>query len=296
LTRERLELPDGDFLDLEWTQRTSGSVVMILHGLEGSLESHYTGGMLGALARQGYNACLMYLRGCSGEPNRQPYSYHSGKTEDLDFVVRAIRQRLPGRPLAIVGFSLGGNILLKWLGEQGESAGISTAVAISVPFDLEQAALRLEHGLSRIYQHYLVKKLHGSARRKSRTHQLPWPAERIHELRTFRRFDNEITAPLNGFRDVDDYYSRASSKQFLKSIQVPTLLIQASDDPFLPATALPQDDDLSPTVTLDLSRRGGHVGFVTGCNPLRPVYWLEQRVIQHLRLQLEPPAQRDITD
>ena len=283
LTRERLELPDGDFLDLEWTGKTAGSVVLILHGLEGSLESHYTGGMLGALYRQGYNACLMYLRGCSGEPNRQPYSYHSGKTDDLDFVVRAIKQRLPGQPLAIVGFSLGGNILLKWLGEQGASASITTAVAISVPFDLKQAALRLEHGISRIYQHYLVKKLHSSARRKACLHQLPWPPERIHELRTFHRFDNEITAPLNGFRDVDDYYARASSKQFLKSIQVPTLLIQARDDPFLPASALPQNDDLSPVVTLELSRRGGHVGFVSGGNPMRPQYWLEQRVVQHLR-------------
>lgn len=289
LTRERLELPDGDFLDLEWTDRTTGSVVLILHGLEGSLESHYTGGMLGALSSEGYNACLMYLRGCSGEPNRQPHSYHSGKTEDLEFVVRTIQESLPGRPLAVVGFSLGGNILLKWLGEQGASAGITTAVAISVPFDLKQAALRLEHGISRIYQRHLVKKLHSSARRKARLHKLPWPPERLHELRTFHSFDNEITAPLNGFRDVDDYYARASSKQFLRSIQVPTLLIQARDDPFLPATALPQNDDLSPAVTLELSRRGGHVGFVSGSNPMRPQYWLEQRVIQHLRLLLESP-------
>ncbi len=290
LTRERLELPDGDFLDLEWTGKTAGSVVLMLHGLEGSLESHYTGGMLGALAQQGYNACMMYLRGCSGEPNRLPYSYHSGKTDDLDFVVRTIQDRLPGKALAIIGFSLGGNILLKWLGEQGQSARIDTAVAISVPFDLNRTALRLEHGWSRIYQRHLVKKLQSSARRKARIHQLPWPAERIGELNTFRRFDNEITAPLNGFRDVDDYYSSASSKQYLKSIQVPTLLIQARDDPFLPAPALPQDDDLSPAVTLELSNRGGHVGFVSGCNPVRPQYWLEQRVIRHLRPRLQPPG------
>jgi predicted alpha/beta-fold hydrolase len=283
LTRERLELPDGDFLDLAWTERTAGSIVLVLHGLEGSLESHYTGGMLGVLAREGYNACLMYLRGCSGEPNRLPYSYHSGKTDDLDFVVRTIQKHLPGRPLDIIGFSLGGNILLKWLGEQGQAASARTAVAISVPFDLNQAALQLEHGLSRIYQYHLVKKLHGTARRKARRHPLPWPVERISELGTFRRFDNEITAPLNGFRDVDDYYSRSSSKPYLKSIQIPTLLIQACDDPFLPARALPQNDDLGSSVTLELSARGGHVGFVTGNNPLHPQYWLEQRVIRHLR-------------
>lgn len=283
LMRERLELPDGDFLDLEWTERTRGCVVLVLHGLEGSLESHYTGGMLGALAHAGYNACLMYLRGCSGEPNRLPYSYHSGKTDDLEFVVRAIQDRLPEKSLAIIGYSLGGNILLKWLGEQGAAARIMTAVAISVPFDLNQAALRLEHGLSRIYQHHLVRKLRSSAGRKARFHALPWPVERLGELQTFRRFDNEITAPLNGFRDVDDYYARASSKQYLKSIQVPTLLLQARDDPFLPASALPCDEDLSPAVNLELSRRGGHVGFVSGCNPLRPQYWLERRILRHLR-------------
>ena len=289
LTRERLELPDGDFLDLEWTGSGPGDTVLVLHGLEGSLESHYTGGMLAVLAQQGYTACLMYLRGCSGEPNRLPYSYHSGKTEDLDYVVQTIQQRLPQQPLSIVGFSLGGNILLKWLGEKGEAARIHTGVAISVPFDLNQAALQLERGLSRIYQHHLVNKLHAAAQRKAATHPLPWSAERIHELRTFRRFDNEITAPLNGFRDVDDYYARASSKQYLKSIRVPTLLIQAMDDPFLPASALPTNDDLSPAVTLELSRHGGHVGFVSGNNPLHPRYWLEQRVIRHLAVQ---PDQR----
>ena len=290
LTRERLELPDGDFIDLEWTVSTPGSTVLVLHGLEGSLESHYTGGLLAALSQQGYNACLMYLRGCSGEPNRLPHSYHSGKTGDLEFVVRTIQQRQPHTPLSIVGFSLGGNILLKWLGEQGEAACVHTAVSISVPFDLNQAALRLERGLSRIYQHYLVKKLHAAVRRKAPFHAMPWPAERIHELRTFRSFDNEITAPLNGFHDVDDYYSRASSKQYLKSIRVPTLLIQARDDPFLPAAALPRDDDLSAAVTLELSRRGGHVGFVSGNNPLHPQYWLEERIIRHL-LQNDSPLE-----
>jgi len=288
LRRERLELPDGDFLDLVWTGPTEGSIVLVLHGLEGSLESHYTGGMLYALAQHGYNAGMMYLRGCSGEPNRKPYRYHSGKTEDLDFVVRVIRERLPDRKLAVIGYSLGGNILLKWLGEQGKSAPLSTAVAISVPFDLNQAALNLEHGMSRIYQHHLITKLQDAARIQSHNHDLPWPPERINELTTFRRFDNEITAPLNGFRDVDDYYTRASSKQYLRAIQVRTLLIQARDDPFLPESALPREDDLSPAVTLELSPRGGHVGFISGNNPLRPQYWQEKRVLQHLNTLQQP--------
>lgn len=290
LSRERLELPDGDFLDLEWTAGSTGGVVLLLHGLEGSLESHYTGGMLAALARHGYNACMMYLRGCSGEPNRKPYSYHSGKSDDLDFVVHTVRERLPGRPLAVVGISLGGNILLKWLGEQGESAPVDTAIAISVPFDLNAAALHLEHGISRIYQHHLVKKLRCTARRKSSLHRLPCPPEDLDELTTFRRFDDAITAPLNGFRDVDDYYARCSSRQFLAAIRIPTLVIQAVDDPFLPATALPREDELGPAVTLELARGGGHVGFVAGNNPLHPQYWLEQRVIRQLAALPRHPA------
>ena len=282
LTRERIELPDGDFVDLDWTAQTNGLIVLILHGLEGSIASHYTGGMLTALARDGYTAALMYFRGRSGEPNRLPRSYHSGETGDLDFVMRHICRQYPGRKVAVIGYSLGGNALLKWLGEQGDAAPATTAVAISVPFDLNSAAKSLEQGISKIYQNHLLHSLRESVTTKSKQHTLPFPIDRLAELRTFRQFDNAITAPLHGFNDVDDYYEQSSSKQFLRHITIPTLLLQAQDDPFLPEAALPLPTELGHPVTLEISRSGGHVGFISGRSPFRPVYWLEQRITQHL--------------
>ncbi|MCG6899405.1 MAG: hydrolase [Gammaproteobacteria bacterium] len=282
LTRERFELVDGDFLDIDWTRHTGGMRVLILHGLEGSLDSHYTGGLLHALQQSGYTAGLMYFRGRSGEPNRLSRSYHSGDTADLEEIMQRISQQQTGTGIAVVGFSLGGNVLLKWLGEKGQSAGIVTAIAISVPLNLHHAALKLDRGLSRIYQRHLLQKLRESVTAKAVLHSPPFPLDRLRELSTFRKFDNEITAPLHGFRDVDDYYARSSSKQFLKNIQIPTLLLQAIDDPFLPASALPTNDELSAFVTMELSKRGGHVGFVSGSNPLQPHYWLEERILQHL--------------
>jgi predicted alpha/beta-fold hydrolase len=282
LTRERLELADGDFVDIDWTASDGDMTVLILHGLEGSLESHYTGGLLCALEHSGYKAGLMYFRGCSGEPNRLPRSYHSGDTGDLDTVIRHIRKLRPGKPLAAIGVSLGGNVLLKWLGEQGGNADITTAIAISVPLDLHEAAVKLGNGASRIYQQHLLKRLRDSVTIKATRHEPAFPLDRLDELDSFHKFDNEITAPLHGFRDVDDYYARSSSKQFLKRIEIPTLLLQAVDDPFLPPEALPKYDELGPAVTLELARHGGHVGFVTGGNPFKPRYWLEERALHHL--------------
>jgi len=282
LTRERFELADGDFIDIDWTRPADRMRVLILHGLEGSLESHYTGGLLYALQQNGYTAGLMYFRGRSGEPNRLRRSYHSGDTGDLETIMQHISRQYPNMKIAVIGFSLGGNVLLKWLGEKGRSAGITTAVAISVPLDLHHAALKLDSGLSRIYQRHLLNKLRLSVTAKALQHKPPFPVDRLRELNTFRKFDNEITAPLHGFRDVDDYYARSSSKQFLEHIEVPTLLLQAVDDPFLPASALPVNDELSASITMELSERGGHVGFIAGANPLRPRYWLEERIVQHL--------------
>jgi len=282
LTRERFEFADRDFIDIDWTRQTAGMRVLILHGLEGSLESHYTGGLLCALEQGGYSAGLMYFRGRSGEPNRLPRSYHSGDTGDLEDIVQRIRQRHPDTKIAVVGYSLGGNVLLKWLGEKGDSAGITTAIAISVPLDLHQAALKLGSGLSRIYQRHLLNKLRVSVTAKAALHRPPFPLDRLQELNTFHKFDNEITAPLHGFRGVDEYYAKSSSKQFLGSIEIPTLLLQAIDDPFLPASTLPDKDELSHSITMELSQHGGHVGFVTGSNPLQPRYWLEERILQHL--------------
>ena len=286
LLRERVELADGDFIDLDWTQPAPGPIVLVLHGLEGSLESHYTGGILSALAAQGYRAVMMYFRGCSGEPNRLPRSYHSGETGDLHTVIEHIRLRHPATPVAVIGYSLGGNVLLKWLGEQGEKAAVKTAVAVSVPFELNRAARQLERGLSQIYQKYLLNKLRKSVTAKAATHPPPVPLTQLAELKTFRQFDNAITAPLHGFRNVDDYYTRSSSRQYLHRIRIPTLIIHALDDPFLPADAIPSDKDLAPSVTLELSPHGGHVGFVAGSHPGKAQYWLESRICERLRKHL----------
>jgi len=282
LSRERIELPDGDFVDLDWTRQTDGMVVLILHGLEGSLDSHYNAGLLSALAQDGHTAALMYFRGRSGEPNRLPRGYHSGDTGDLDFVMQRVRQHHPNRNIAVIGYSLGGNVLLKWLGEQGRAAAPVTAVTVSVPFDLNSAARQLERGMSQIYQNHLLDKLRISVKAKAKLHPMPFPTERLAELQTFRQFDHAITAPLHGFDGVDDYYEQSSCKQFLKHIAIPTLMLQARDDPFLPESALPDAADLGNQVTLELSRRGGHVGYVSGWNPLQPGYWSEHRILQHL--------------
>lgn len=283
LVREQIELPDGDFVDIDWTKDTGNALVLVLHGLEGSLESHYTGNIIFALAKQSYTAGLMYFRGCSGTPNRLARRYHSGDTADLDHVVRLLGIRHGTRPIAVLGYSLGGNVLLKWLGEQGAKAPVTTAIAISVPFDLNSAALQLESGIARIYQRHLLKKLRHSISAKALRHPPPYPLERLHELRTFRQFDDAITAPLHGFRDVDDYYTQSSCKQYLGGISVQTLILHARDDPFLPSRAIPAQQELSPAITLELARHGGHVGFVAGSNPLRPQYWLETRIIEQLR-------------
>ena len=282
--RERLTLPDGDFLDLDWAlaapQRSP--LVLVLHGLEGSLRSHYAGGLLQSLNRAGLRGVLMHFRGCSGEPNRLPRSYHSGETGDLDWIVRELRRREPDTHLAVIGFSLGGNVLLKWLGECAEHAPVQAAVAVSVPFSLAIAAERLERGFSRLYQAYLLRKLRRSLREKRKRIALPMELPDLDSLRSFRRFDDAVTAPLHGFADVDDYYARASSLPFLKCIACPTLILHATDDPFMSPAVVPAAGELSEAVCLELSPQGGHVGFVGG-GIGRPEYWLEERIPAFLK-------------
>ncbi|MGD2083573.1 MAG: hydrolase [Chromatiales bacterium] len=282
--RQRLDTPDGDFLDLSWAAGADGPTVLILHGLEGSLRSHYAAGLMGGLARAGFRPVFLHFRNCGDEPNRLPRSYHSGETGDLDFVVRSLSAA--GRPVvAVVGFSLGGNVLLKWLGERGEHAQVRTAVAVSVPFVLADAAERLDRGLSRLYQRHLLGRLRASYRRKFA--RMPSPLDvNVDRLRTFREYDDAVTAPLHGFAGVDDYYARSSSRGFLPRIRVPTLILHARDDPFMFPETCPDAAELSPTVTLELSRGGGHVGFVTGPSPGRAGYWLDSRILDHLRGQV----------
>lgn len=278
---ERLDTPDGDFVDLAWFGGPDGPVVLLLHGLEGGLRSHYVRRTVHALTHAGYRACLFQFRGCSGEPNRLARSYHSGDTADLAFVLAHLHTS--GRTAdAAIGYSLGGNVLLKWLGENGSDAPLRCAMAVSVPFDLGHAADRMATGLSRIYQRYLIDSLVAKCRVKFGRHGSP-TAQPLTQLKTFRLFDDQVTAPLHGFEGVDDYYNRSSSKAFLHAIGVPTLLLHAADDPFMYPHTAPTPDDLSGQVRLEQVARGGHVGFVTGRWPWRAECWFAPRLIAWLR-------------
>jgi predicted alpha/beta-fold hydrolase len=288
--RERLELPDGDFIDLDWI--TPGDddapLVLMLHGLGGSSQSSYASGVAQALKDKNLACVIIHFRGCSGEPNRLDRSYHSGDTADISHVASLLTQRYPGRVMGAVGFSLGGNVLLKWLGECGAEAPVQAAVAVSVPYELNQAANALNRGFSRVYQWHLIRTLVLGIRRKFALRQPPTTINPDQgSLASFWAFDNEVTAPLHGFDDVHHYYADSSCGQFLDNITVPTLLIHAADDPFLPESAVPCAQSLPSCVSLELSRTGGHVGFVAGGKwPGNATYWLEDRIPGYLTLEL----------
>lgn len=282
LTHERLELADGDFLDLCSTPDNGGPWVLVLHGLEGSHRSPYARAMLAALHGAGYRGVLMHFRGCSGEPNRLPRSYHSGDTGDAAAVVAHLTARHACPPFAAIGYSLGGNVLLKWLGEAGAACPFTTAVAVSVPFSLAACADRLAQGASRVYQWHLVRSMQARFTAKFGRGDNPLGIAEVRALDSFWRFDDAVTAPLHGFRDVHDYYARASCGQYLSRIAIPTLILHAEDDPFVPAHAIPRATELAASVNLELAAHGGHVGFITGALPGRARAWLEPRIIAHL--------------
>jgi predicted alpha/beta-fold hydrolase len=285
MREERIELPDGDFLDITWLGHNTGPTVLLLHGLEGSIQSHYAATLMSALNTREFNLVFMHFRGCSGEPNRLPRGYHFGETCDLGFMVDLIGERLK-RPLdAVVGFSLGGNVLLKWLGVQAGDCPLKTAIAVSVPFLLSDSATRMNQGLSKYYQAHLMKSMKRSYREKFSHIPSPLSVD-VGQLQSFWAFDEQITAPLHGFAGAEEYYAKSSSRQYLGRIAVPTLILHARDDPFMWPDTVPADTELSNTVTLELSDHGGHVGFVSGALPWRPHYWLEQRIIEHLESML----------
>lgn len=287
LRRERLELPDGDFVDLAHGGPQAGPLLLMFHGLEGSLNSHYARPWMQTFHQAGWRTLFMHFRNCSGEPNRLPRSYHSGDTGDIAFLIDTIRAREPATPLAALGVSLGGNALLKYLGERGPETPLGMAIAVSAPFRLDLAAERMEHGLSRLYQWHLLRHLRRHAREKFALMPAPIDLSALDAMTSFRLFDDQVTAPLHGFAGVDDYYARSSSRQYLKHIRVPTLILHAEDDPFMTPEAIPTEPELSDAVTLELSPHGGHVGFVAG--PTQ--YWADQRIAEFLGSALPPVAQ-----
>ncbi|MBR9727709.1 hydrolase [Shewanella intestini] len=286
--RRRQELEDGDFIDLDWLgEPINGQPILVLvHGLEGSVASHYARRMLTHAQQLGLTAVVHHHRSCSGEPNRLLRSYHSGDTEDIAFTLKQLAQAYPQSPLYAVGYSLGGNVLAKYQGTYQQDSLLAAAVVISAPLALGACAKRLEGGFSTIYQHYLIKQLQQKMRTKLNTpelaSQMPITHQQLNSLSTFYLFDDQITAPLHGFADVQDYYQRASGLQYLQQISVPTLIIHAQDDPFMTDEVIPQPHQLSSAVEYELHQRGGHVGFICGGSPWRPKFYIEQRALSFL--------------
>lgn len=287
LVRERLLLPDGDFLDLDWTTSNAGApIVLILHGLEGSIESSYAKGMLNALKNSGLRGVFMHFRGCSGEHNRSIQSYHAGETKDVGYVLQTFSQREPFTQIAVIGFSLGGNVLLKYLGETQMDNPICCATVISVPFLLNRFADKIQRRGSFIYQKYLLSRLRNKILDKARSIALPIDLENLDRLKNFWDFDNEVTAKIHGFKDAKDYYEKSSSFHYLSKIKRKTLLIHAFNDPFLPLDAIPDQNQLPMNVQLELLKSGGHMGFMSGALPWHPKYWLEERVPSYIQENL----------
>ena len=289
--RERWDTPDGDFIDLDWIERRSDAPLIVLfHGLEGNSRSHYAVALMRSLAAHRWNGVVSHFRGCSGEPNRRPRAYHSGDYEEIDWVLRQLRSVHAG-PLCAVGVSLGGSALLNWIGRQGDHADdvVNAAAAVCAPLDLTAAGLALERGFNRVYTRYFLRSLKPSATVKLEHFPELYDGAAMRAARTLRDFDDVVTAPLHGFRDAADYWSRASSRPWLAHICIPTLVINSRNDPFLPARELPSSDQVSPLVTLEYPEGGGHVGFVSGPFPGH-LRWLPRRLIRFFTDHVQGPS------
>jgi predicted alpha/beta-fold hydrolase len=287
MVQEVIQLPDGDHLELHTLACAADAPrLLLLHGLEGGIKSHYVHGIVSAAAAAGWGATLMVFRGCGSTPNTARRFYHSGETTDVAHVYALLRARAPNVPWFTIGVSLGGNVMLKWLGELGGSATIAGAVAISVPFDLEAGSRKISRGSARIYDQHFLKQLRGKALRKLESHPGLFDKEALLRATSVYGFDDVVTAPVHGFADAHDYYSQSSSLAYLSRIRVPTLLISSRDDPFLPAAVLDRMREIAtgnPALHAEIHEHGGHVGFVGGAWPWSARYYVEHRALGFLR-------------
>jgi predicted alpha/beta-fold hydrolase len=286
--REQWDTPDGDFIDVDHVAPATASAaspatLVVFHGLEGSTKSRYVRGLMAAASARGWHGIAPHFRGCGETLNRNPRFYHSGDSAEVDWILRRVAAAVDGAmPVVAVGISLGGNMLLKWLGERGDEAHaiVRSAAAVSSPMDLVASGTELGRGFNRFYTWMFLRTLKAKSRAKLDQHTGLFDRARMEAARNLHAFDDVVTAPLHGFRDADDYWLRASSKPLLKDIVVPTLILNARNDPFLPASALPSDDDVSSAVTLELPADGGHVGFVDAGPD--GGQWMPRRVLRHL--------------
>ncbi|GLX82800.1 hydrolase [Thalassotalea eurytherma] len=283
LITEKFSTCDGDFVELAWTEKPNEHdikpIVVLLHGLEGSKDSHYAKGMLQAIKAQGWCGVLMHFRGCGELQNRFGASYHSGDTQDIHHFSQWLAKQYPNHPKALVGFSLGGNVTIKYLGEV-EQSPFKVASVICAPLDLASCSLRISQGFSKVYENYLLNMLKNSTIEKINAKKLPQLCEKkITTLSSIWQFDDYVTGPINGFEDAQDYYQQSSGKQFLSHVNQPCLIIHAQDDPFLShQDIIDLPANLPAHIKFEVSPKGGHVGFIAGNNPFRPIFWLEQRI------------------
>jgi len=282
--RERVESPDGDFWDFDWVDAPVDSrapLVALFHGLEGSSDSHYARALMALVGERGLRGVVAHYRGCSGEPNRLPRAYHSGDHEELEAMLGAIRERIPApTPIYAVGVSVGGSVLINWLGRRKGAAArtVAAAAAVSTPLDLEAAGIAIAKGLNRIYTRNFLSTLKPKSLAMARRFPGLLDDARIRRARTLRAFDDAVTSLLHGFVDATDYWRRASSKPWLATVAVPTLVLNAKNDPFVPRETLPRSEEVSRDVLLVQPEHGGHAGFLTGSFPGR-LDWLPRRLL-----------------
>ena len=291
-SRRRWETPDGDFIDVD---RVSGPadapLVVLFHGLEGNSGSHYVRTLAADVAQAGWRLAVPHFRGCSGEPNRLARVYHSGDSAEIAWMLGQFAAEAQSAALVAIGVSLGGNALLKYLGEAGQDARavLRCAVAVSAPVDLAAAGNALASGFNRLYARVFLATLKRKGAGKAARFPGLIDAAKVRAASTLREFDDAVTAPLHGFRDTDDYWRRASSKPWLAYVRVPTLLLNARNDPFLPQQALPGADEVARCVELEFSDQGGHVGFTSGFFP-GSFDWFGERIMSFIRKHLAQGA------
>ena len=296
-TRQELILEDGDFVDLDWTaipgRDNTRPIIILFHGLGGDSHSHYCKSLMRAIHAAGWYGVVMNFRSCSGRLNRQPRLYHSGETGDGGYFIKFLSQQFPLAALFATGFSLGGNMLLKMAGEQGARLDLKGLVSISAPIKLAESTRYMMSGLPRLYQAYLLRALKRKFLDKYAFHDyqslIDVSRADVHNCKTIREFDHIITARLHGFDSAEDYYQKSSAFSYIALIAKPCLIIHAKDDPIAPSSMLSDVNISHQAVVLEMTERGGHVGYMAG-SVFKPRYWLADRVISYFKQLLETSA------
>ncbi len=293
--REILQLPDGDETAVDWLVQHEppprhAPLLLILHGLEGSARSSYARMLMTQAEVLGWHCCVMHFRDCGDYSNRLPRRYHAGETNDVRFLLSRLESSEDYGPIAAVGYSLGGNVLLKYLGEAADTTPLRAACAVCVPLNLHLCAEALNKDFSKVYQTYLLKRMKNALRRKFNPHTAAFDWDNAMAASTFAEFDDVVTAPLHGFSGMNDYYDRASAIGFLRSIERPTLIVNAIDDPFMTPDVIPGTDMLSAHIRFEVSKHGGHVAFIDGGTPWKPHFYLPERLAEFLEPYLARPG------